>query len=158
MSSPDELLNQLERSYKAVHDALTTVEDNQDWRPEPDEWSYRFIAGHMAQVELDCHLNRVWRIAAGEKPHYNYYSNAGWDFSHYEINEWLYLWRGRRQELLEFVRSLTPEQLAHSGTHELFGSITVQDVLQIAYEHDQEHLVHLLELKEISSPPLLSNL
>lgn len=158
MSLPDELLKQLERSYKAVHDALTAVEKDQDWRPEPDEWSYRFIAGHMAQVELDCHLNRVWRIAAGEKPHYNYYSNAGWDFSHYEISEWLYLWRGRRQELLEFVRSLTPEQLAYSGTHELFGTITVQDVLQIAYEHDQEHLVHLLELKKISSPPLLSNL
>lgn len=150
MSSLEALLTQLKQSHQMVHEALSSVADMQNWRPEPEEWSFRFIAGHMAQVELDCHLNRVWRIAAGESPHYSYYTNTGWDFSHYEITEWLYIWRGRRQELIEFARSLEPQQLEMSGSHEFFGTITVLDVLQLAHEHDLEHLSHLQELQQLS--------
>lgn len=148
-SSVDELMTQLAQTYQFVRDELLAVYEMQDWRPERDEWSFRYIAGHMAQVELDCYLNRAWRIAAGEKPHYQYYSNAGWDFSHYDMKEWLFLWNGRRQELLEFVGTLTEEQLALTGTHEHFGVITIKDVLRVALDHDREHLVHLQELREI---------
>ncbi|MDA0241972.1 MAG: DinB family protein [Chloroflexi bacterium] len=139
----DTLLTQLAESHRALSEMLAGLSAVQDRRPSPEAWSFRFVAGHMAQVELDCHLNRVWRIAAGEQPHFPYYTNTGWDFSHYTLEEWLYLWHGRRQELLQFVPTLTPHQLTLTATHELFGTITVADVLRIAHEHDSEHLADL---------------
>ena len=127
---------------------LRAVSHCQDWRPEAGAWSFRFMAGHLAQVELDCYLNRVWRIAAGERPHYHYYTNAGWEFTHYEIGEWLFLWHGRRQELLEFVGTLSAAQRQLTGTHEHYGVMTIEEVLRLALTHDREHLTELQALRE----------
>lgn len=142
----DALLTQLTESHRELSAMLAGLTAVQDHRPSPEAWSLRFVAGHMAQVELDCHLTRVWRIAAGEKPHFAYYSNTGWDFSHYTMAEWLYLWHGRRQELLQFVPTLTAPQLAFTATHELFGPITIADVLRTAHTHDREHLADLAQV------------
>lgn len=156
MSVVEELVAQLEASFEAIERMLLSVADQQDWQPEPGQWSLRFVAGHLAQVELDCHLNRVWRIAAGERPYYAYYLNNDWDFSHYTLEEWLYLWRGRRQELADFVRTLNAEQLTLSGTHETFGTITVVDVLRLALEHDNEHFAHLQAVTAALEPEVAS--
>jgi len=134
-----QLLSDLEASRLRVSAQLRSVHANQDWQPDPNEWSFRYIAAHMAQVELDAVLARAQAIAANTTPHYTYYYNTGWDFSGFDLKDSLDLWAARRAELSDLVQSLLPEQLTYTGSHDYFGVLTVSRVLEIALEHDGEH-------------------
>ena len=123
-----------------------SIANHQDWQPDPHEWSFRYIAAHMAQVELDCHLRRVLEISSGEQPHYTYYLNTGWDFSAYDIQDSIAAWRERRNEVAMTIRRLDEYQLAQKGTHKLFGEITPLRILRLALDHDLEHEAHLSEI------------
>ncbi|MFT5194737.1 MAG: hypothetical protein ACI9EW_000777 [Cellvibrionaceae bacterium] len=120
-----------------------SIANHQDWQPKPAEWSFRYIAAHLAQVELDCHLRRMFEISAGENPHYGYYTNAGWDFSSYGIQDSISTWRERRNEMVITLRRLDEYQLAQTGIHETFGAITPVQIVRLALDHDLEHEAHL---------------
>jgi hypothetical protein len=122
---------------------LESVADNQDWQPDPEEWSFRYIAAHLATVDKDCYLDRVVRIAAAEEPHFESYFNSGWDFSQCELRDSLHAWAVTRQEIIDYVRALPENTWSLTGTHAAFGKITVRDVLRMILDHDREHLQHL---------------
>ena len=136
--------------YLASQDRLCalffSIANHQDWQPSPHEWSFRFIAAHMAQVELDCHLRRVQEISAGENPHYTYYLNTGWDFSAYAIQDSISLWRERRNEVVMTLRRLDSDQLNMTGTHDSFGTIRAIDIIRLALDHDKEHEEHMNQI------------
>lgn len=134
---------QLQASQDRICAIFFSVANHQDWQPKPDEWSFRYIAAHMAQVELDCHLHRVSDISSGRNPHYDYYSNDGWDFSAYDIQDSIGVWRERRNEVAMTLRRLDEAQLAYVGLHAKFGTITASDILHLALDHDAEHEAHL---------------
>ena len=125
-----------------------SIAHHQDWQPNPQEWSFRYIAAHMAQVELDCHLRRVIEISSGENPHYTYYNNTGWDFSAYDIQDSISTWRERRNEVVMTLRRLDQHQLSQTGTHKHFGEITPLRILDLAHDHDLEHELHLAEIMQ----------
>jgi len=134
-----QLLLDLDASRERVSELLHSVYGNQDWQPNPKEWSFRYSAAHMAQVELDAVLARAQAVANNENPHYSYYDNTGWDFSHFDLQESLEAWATRRAKLINLVRGLTAEQFTHTGAHDHFGRLTIQRILEIALEHDGEH-------------------
>jgi hypothetical protein len=51
-----------------------------------------------------------------------------------------------RSEIAAIVPTLTADQLTHTGTHDHFGTLTIQRVLEIALEHDGEHETDLLAI------------
>jgi len=122
---------------------LESVADDQDWQPDPKEWSFRYIAAHMATVDNSCYNDRVVRIASGENPHFESYFNTGWDFSRFDLRNSLREWALTRQEIFDFVQALPEEAWSFTGTHATFGTITVFSVLKGMLSHDQEHLEHL---------------
>jgi len=63
----------LEASQQQLADALLSVADRQDWRPAPDEWSFREVAAHLEASERECVLARVRAIASGSHPAFDYY-------------------------------------------------------------------------------------
>lgn len=142
----EQLISQLKSSQKEIRLLLTSVADDQDWQPDQNQWSFRYIAAHMSTVEKDCYQDRVVRIAADEKPHYEAYFNTGWDFSHFDLMKSLKDWTATRQEIIDHVNVLSEKELSFSGTHSEFGKITVNDVLQMMLDHDQEHLQALHQL------------
>ena len=144
--SLEDQIADLQASQDRICAIFYSVANHQDWQPQPDEWSFRFIAAHMAQVELDCHLHRVLDISSGRNPHYDYYNNDGWDFSSYAIQDSISLWRERRNEVAMALRRLDETQLNQTGTHALFGTISAVDVLRLALDHDAEHEAHLQEI------------
>jgi hypothetical protein len=79
-------------SQKELVNLFESVTDDQDWQPAPGEWSLRFLAAHMATVDQECYQDRVTRIAAGEKPHFESYFNTGRDFSRFELKDSLNAW------------------------------------------------------------------
>ncbi|MFW6182979.1 MAG: DinB family protein [Chloroflexota bacterium] len=142
------LIAQLQETQARLIERLQAVAEEQDWQPGSDEWSFRYVAAHLAAVEKDCMWERLQRIASGSEPHFEYYENTGWDFSRQELTASLETWRRRREESIAFVRSLPSDALSLQGTHVSFGTITVQDVMRIILEHDQEHPVELDEVLE----------
>lgn len=140
---PDELLPivaELKSTQKQICDLLEPLADDQDWQPRSGEWSLRFIAGHLATNERECFLERIDRIASGEGPRFDYYSNDGFDFSNQGLHDWLLSWRDTRQTIFERLKGLPESAWALSGTHSSFGRITLMDVLGSMQAHDLEHL------------------
>jgi hypothetical protein len=138
-----QIISELEATQRQLSALLESVAEDQDWQPDPKEWSFRYIAAHLATVDKDCFKDRVVRIAAGENPHFESYFNTGWDFSRFDLKNSLREWAVTRQEIFDFVRALPEEGWLLTGTHPRFGTITVLSVLQVMLGHDREHLEHL---------------
>jgi hypothetical protein len=144
-----QLTSQLEETQAALTTLLQAVAGQQDWQPGPETWSFRYQAAHLATAEREAFRERVFRIAGGERPHFAYYLNSDRDFSQAELLDSLQQWAETRREILDFVRGLSLEALALTGTHETQGTITILDVLQVMVDHDREHLQELTGLVNI---------
>jgi hypothetical protein len=139
----EQLIEQLQSTQAKVIALLESVADDQDWQPNPEKWSFRYIAAHLATVEKECLQDRVNRIAAGEYPHFESYFNTGRDFSQHDLADSLQAWAATREEIIAFLRTLPPERWRFTGSHAVFGRITLCDVLQTMLEHDQQHMRQL---------------
>ena len=145
-NATEHLMTQLEATQKQLIVLLESVAHDQDWQPNPSEWSFRYLAAHLATVDRECFKDRVVRIAAGEKPHFESYFNTGRDFSRIDLRVSLGEWAITRQEIFDFVQTLPEEACLLMGTHASFGTITVLSVLGTMLNHDREHLQHLEQL------------
>jgi hypothetical protein len=141
-----ELLKELKRSQIQVTKLLESMAPIQDWQPEPAEWSFRFIAAHLATVEQTCHLPRILRIASGETPWLDLFANTAADYPQQELHTSLKRWETTRLELIQFVESLSDHQLAYIGIHESVGPMTVLDLLHEILEQDRGNLRHVRQL------------
>jgi hypothetical protein len=136
----EQYIGKLQSNREKLSSLLESVAGDQDWQPSPDEWSFRFIAAHLATVDKECYLDRVVRIASGENPNFVYYLNTGRDFSPIDLKDALREWSAARQEIVDFVKDLPEEKLMHTGIHPILGQINVLDVLKSMDKHDREHL------------------
>jgi hypothetical protein len=137
------LIQQLQDSQHDLTRLLLSVADNQDWRPAPDQWSFRYHAAHLAVTDQEAFWPRLTRIASGENPQFEYYRNSQRDFSRHDLRDSLAAWAVTRRHILNFVADLPESKLTLSGVHATFGVITVLDTLQIMIDHDLEHLSEL---------------
>lgn len=142
----DQLVTELQRSQTQIIKLLETIIPIQDWQPEPAEWSFRFLAAHLAAVEQTCHLPRITRIASGENPILTLYTNTSADYQKADLRKSLKKWTAARRELIDFVKSLSARQLTYIGIHESLGPITVLDLLNEILEQDQGNLRHVRQL------------
>jgi hypothetical protein len=139
----EQFLIALKSGQEQVTTLLESVGDAQDWQSAPEEWSFRYIAAHLATVDKECFLDRLTRIASGENPHFDYYLNTGRDFSRLDLRDALQKWTTTRQEIIDFVQGLPEQKLSLTGTHVFFGVMSIPDLLQVIVDHDQEHLNEL---------------
>lgn len=140
------LVAELQETQHDVTRLLHTMAPVQDWQPEPAEWSFRYIAAHLAAVEEECHLVRVQRIAAGNTPTIANYRDRGIDFSEQDLADSLDQWRNTRRTLLDFVAGLPPRALTYIGIHEKLGVVSLLDTLQEMVDQDRGHLRHIRRL------------
>ena len=142
----EQLVVELQRSQSQVIKLLEAMAPVQDWQPEPAEWSFRFLAAHLAAVERTCHLPRVIRIASGETPTLGLYTTTAADYQQTDMRKSLKRWVTTRQELVDFVKSLSARQLTYIGIHESLGPMSLLEMLNKVLEQDQGNLRHLRQL------------
>ena len=139
----DALIESLVASQSSLCRQLYPLAYVQDWRPGEDRWSFRFLAAHLAAAERECFQERIHRIAAGEKPLLEYYSDTGRNFRDCDLRLSLGSWQGTRKALFAFVRGLPGSAWAMTGVHERDGTIGIWEVLLSMQAHDREHLEEL---------------
>jgi len=142
----NQLIGEIRSTQELLTSLLNSVAVDQDWQPAPEEWSFRFVAAHLATVDKECYQDRVVRIAGGENPYFDSYFNTDRDFSKFELPDSLHAWAVTRQEIIAFVSNLSEKQFSLTGTHAAFGTLTVQRVLKLMLDHDQEHIRDLEKL------------
>jgi hypothetical protein len=108
--------------------------------PQMGEWTVRDVAAHLAACDSECFEPRVREMASGERPRFEFYSNDDRDFGDVELAAALDDWSAARARLCGFVRDLSGDELNRVGVHDEFGKITIERYLEIALEHDREHL------------------
>ncbi len=103
-------------------------------------WSLRDVAAHLAASEREAFEPRIRAIASGDRPTFGLYTNDDTDFSGVHLEEALDEWADTRGRLLDFVRGLSDEERVRTGHHEKYGDITIDRYLEIALDHDRDHL------------------
>jgi hypothetical protein len=134
----DEIFDQLLNSQQLVIAMLRIAADDSTARV--GAWDLRDIAAHLAATERDCYVPRIRSIAAGENATFGFFSNDGTDFSGIHLDDALDEWIATRLMLIGYVKTLDVEQRALTGHHERYGEVTVDRYLEIALEHDRDHL------------------
>jgi hypothetical protein len=135
----DAIFDQLLNSQQLVIAMLTIAADDSSARV--GAWNLRDIAAHLAASERDCYEPRIRAIASGENPLFDFFTNDETDFSGIHLGEALDEWTLTRARLIDFVKTLDGEQRSQlRGRHERYGDVTVDRYLEIALEHDQDHL------------------
>jgi hypothetical protein len=135
----EDLLDLLASSQQLVIAMLRVASEDSSARV--GAWDLRDIAAHLAASERDCYVPRIRAIAAGESPTFDFFTNDGSDFSGIHLDEALDEWIATRTMLLGYVRTLEEEQRQGlAGHHERYGRVTVDRYLEIALEHDRDHL------------------
>ncbi|MFI5282618.1 MAG: DinB family protein [Candidatus Dormibacterales bacterium] len=138
------LIEELTGSQQVVAAMLRIAAEDQSARV--GAWSVRDIAAHLCSSERECFEPRIRSMAAGDNPTFEFFTNDETDFSGVHLESALDEWAEARARLLEFVRGLTAEQRSRTGQHQRFGRISVDRYLEIALEHDRDHLLGLEKL------------
>jgi hypothetical protein len=135
----DAIFEQLLNSQQLVIAMLRIAADDSSARV--GAWDLRDIAAHLAASERDCYEPRIRAIASGENPLFDFFTNDETDFSGIHLDEALDEWTVTRARLIDYVRTLDGERRSQSkGRHERYGDVTVDRYLEIALEHDRDHL------------------
>jgi hypothetical protein len=135
----DGIFEQLLNSQQIVIAMLRIAADDASARV--GAWNLRDIAAHLAATERDCYEPRIRAIASGENPLFDFFTNDATDFSGIHLDEALDEWNATRARLIDYVETLDGEQRSQlKGRHERYGEVSVDRYLEIALEHDRDHL------------------
>jgi len=135
----DVIFEKLENSLQLLSAMLRISADDPSARI--GAWNLRDIAAHLAATERDCYVPRIHSIAGGENPAFEFFTHDGHDFSGIHLDDALDEWDATRTMLIGYVRMLDEAQRTGlTGRHERYGAVTVDRYLEIALEHDQDHL------------------
>ncbi len=143
----DGIFDRLESSQQLVIAMLRV--STEDSTARIGAWDLRDIAAHLVATERDCYVPRIRAIAAGQNPTFDFFTNDDSDFSGIHLEDALDEWIATRLMLIGFVRTLEPDQRTGlTGRHERYGDVTVDRYLEIALEHDRDHLQGLESLSD----------
>ncbi len=133
-----DILEQLANSQQLVTAMLRISAEDSSARV--GAWNLRDIAAHLAATERECYEPRLRAIASGENPSFDTYTNDDTDFGGIQLENALEEWSVSRQNVIDYVRTLDAHQRGLTGHHAKYGDLTVDRYLQIALDHDRNHL------------------
>jgi hypothetical protein len=151
-TSKEQLIEKLRATQRQFCIILESMAENQDWQPDTERWSFRFIAAHMATVEQECFLDRVKHFSTEDSPHFEHYDNTGRDFGQFDLINSLREWAALRRDLLDMVCSMPKNIWHNTATHSTRGTQTLLELLHIMLKHDQEHLQEVQQMNITQSP------
>ncbi len=139
-------LDQLLKGHDNLCAMLYDVAQYQDWRPAPKEWSFRLIAAHLAKIEREAYLIWLDGMLTGKQQTFTAYWNTEADLGRPELTDSIIRWKESRRRLVERVKMLPANQLSKSVKHDIYGDLTAERLIEVAANHDSDHLSHLTKI------------
>jgi uncharacterized protein (TIGR03083 family) len=143
----DALVQKLQAVRADTLRMMDTLADAEWTRPGVvGEWTARDLVAHFISAERGM-TKLAQRFAQGEMPktapdfNMDFYNRrqiekrAGMTLA--EIRAEL---EAAHRELLAFMDTLTPEQLAARGEHPVYGEMSLEGLLNVIYTHERDHL------------------
>jgi hypothetical protein len=142
MTTRDDLVGQLAATPERLAEAARHAPP-----PPPGEWSPREVVGHLVAVEAEVWHARLDALWEGEdEPHWPWVEPAPWDGEGSEtLDGALAAFSTRRAATIERLARLDDAGWRRTGVHATYGRIDVERLLEIALEHDREHLAGLTD-------------
>ncbi len=156
------LAQRLARLERTADDLAAAIGDRSDAvlsrRPDPKNWAPKEIVCHVRDTE-ELFMIRFATIMAADEP---WFYGAGPARAQNVVARWaedrqylrndtaeaLATFRARRQESLDYIRKLTPEDLERGGIHSVSGRMTLDDFITQMAWHDDNHLAQLVRALE----------
>lgn len=146
------LVPALERTIGLMRDLFKEFTPSEyDIRPDPERFSLREVICH----EADWEPIMLTRIKAGvDKPgctitaYDEVKMAADHDYASKDPVAMLDTWEADRKKTIEYVRTLTDEQLAHPIVHPERGHMTVSDIAHMIVCHDLYHLEQVSTMRK----------
>jgi hypothetical protein len=125
-------------------------DDQQRWKPGPEEFSLLEHVCHLRDLELEGYGVRVERILREDRPWLPDFDGAKVarerDYLAESLPRALESFGAVRARNLEVVSSLTAEQLGRIGLLAPGGEVTIRGLLARMCAHDEEHREQVAEL------------
>ena len=122
------------------------------WKPTPEEWSALEHVCHLRDIEREGYAARIEKLRRETEPFMADIDGgklaAERSYNSQEMSAALVAFAGARQQNIEAVKDLAPDQLDRSGMLENVGRVTLGRLLLMMREHDQGHLYDISRLHE----------
>jgi len=145
-----QLLQSLEDFVTRLADVLSDPDIDWQWRPDPSSWSLAEVMCHMRDVEREVHLARYKAVISQEDPFLSGVTSDEWvatrAYHAQNGREATESFLSLRQQSIEKLRELDFEQWERTGTHAFFGTTSLQELINLAVQHDQAHWQQVQEL------------
>lgn len=145
-----QLLHSLEDFATRLADVFSDPDIDWQWRPDPSSWSLAEVMCHMRDVEREVHLARYKAIVSQENPFLSGVTSDEWAatraYHAQDGREATESFLSLRQQSIEKLRELDYEQWERTGTHAFFGTTSLQELINLAVQHDQAHWQQVQEL------------
>jgi hypothetical protein len=136
VSQPNDLLEEL----RSIPDRLAVAARDAP-QVTPGEWSATEVIRHLVAVEEEVWHLRLDQLSTEEEPRWSWTEPGPWNGPGCEtLASALAVFAERRAATVARLEALEPAGWRRIGTHETFGRIDVRRLIEIALEHDREHL------------------
>ncbi|MFN2137718.1 MAG: DinB family protein [Candidatus Promineifilaceae bacterium] len=145
-----ELLAALESFALVVSALLDDPAINWHWQPDEESWSLTEVMCHLRDVEREVHLPRYEAVLAREQPFLSGVDSDNWAASrayHAQDGRAAALtFLALRAQSLDLLRDLSWEQWQRTANHAFFGNTSLQELTNLAVQHDEAHEHQIQEL------------
>lgn len=147
---PQAVEHELRGNLGALFGLLDEVKPHQ-WRqhPDPNEWSIMQVVCHLLESETSVQQPRLQRILTEDNP---FLASPQQPPGPREFNECdedgvhaARQFAERRQELIEWLRRLKPDDWQRPARHSIFGLTTLLEMAHFTAQHDRLHLNQLCQ-------------
>lgn len=141
--TPEELIRRLGDTVTGLNRLASETPAFEAWhRRAGDEWSAAEILAHVRASE-DILLPRVYQILVRDNPPLPAFDERRWaeiaGYAAMPVDAHFARIVIRRYELIQLLRSLTPEAWQRTGVHEERGAVTLEQIVAHIVGHAEEH-------------------
>ena len=144
------LLQELTAFAVAVSSAVSAPDIDWNWRPNPSSWSLVEVLCHLRDVEEEVHSVRYRAVLTQENPFLPGAATDEWaEIRCYAVQDGpaaLAAFLSARRLNLAFLSDLDKASWQRLGRHAFFGPTSLQELVNLAVQHDEVHLQQIEEL------------
>jgi hypothetical protein len=111
-------------------------------------WAPAITIGHISDVDTEVWMARFVLMVNAQRTGQEPPALAWWEpdgektattYADYSLEESLALLHNSRDSMAVFLKSLTEDERNAPAIHKTFGTITIETMLQVILNHDEEH-------------------